>query len=147
MLHRYLLESPDNPFVRPVDAHHDISFACMAYLRTSLNLIDPHLPEEQRIINVGRGFHALQFYAHEHWVTHLLTYMNLSGGFKRGASQPLMEQLTSLCEVHKQMEAQLSRTPTARELHAAGDAEQGLHYLSNAEAREIVQATLGLGSC
>jgi hypothetical protein len=116
----------------------------MAYLRTSLDLIDPYLPEEQRMIKVGRGFHALQLYAHEYWITHLLTYMNLSSGFERGVSQPLMEQLTSLCEVHKQMEARLSRTPTARELHAVGDAEQDLRYLSNVETREIVQAILGL---
>ena len=145
MLHRYLLEASDNPFVRPVDAHHDISFACTVYLRTSFELIDPYLPEGQRMIKVGKGFHALQLYAHEHWVSHLLMYVNLNGGFEGGASQPLIEQLISLCEAHKQMGAQLSRAPNARiELHAAGDAEQDLHYLSNAEAREMVQATLRL---
>jgi hypothetical protein len=144
MLQRYLLEALENTFIQLVDAHHDISFACIAYLRTSLCLIDPHLPEEQRTVRVRRGFHALQLYAHEHWATHLLAYLNLSSGFEREASQPLMEQLTNLCKVHKQMEAQLSRSHTARELHTRGDNKQGLHYLSNAEERELVQATLGL---
>jgi hypothetical protein len=55
-----------------------------------------------------------------------------------------MEQLVSLCEVHERMKAQLSRTLNARiEFRASGD-EQGLQYLSNAEGREMVQATLGL---
>ena len=143
MIERYLLEASDNPFVRPLDAHHDISFACIAYLCTSLELIDPYLPEEQKMAKVGKGFHALQLYAHEHWITHLLTYLNLNDS-EDGPSQPLMEQLINLCAIHKQMETRLSRTPNAGAgLHAA-DAGQDLHYVSNVEAREMVQATLRL---
>jgi hypothetical protein len=126
MTRRYFLKNLDNPFVRPVDAHHDISFACIAYLRTSFDLVDPYLTEEQRMARVGKGFHALQLYASEHWIAHLLTYANLNGGLEGGSSQLLTEQLTSLCEVHKHMKAQLSRTPNTIELHAADDAEQDL---------------------
>jgi hypothetical protein len=141
MLHRYLLEASDNPFVRPMDAHHDISFACMAYLRTSFDLIDPYVPEEQRMIRVGRGFHALHLYANEHWATHLLTYLNLNGG-SEGASQQLIEQLISLRETHKQMEARLSGSPNAKiELHATDDDAEQDHYV---EAIEMAQATLRL---
>jgi hypothetical protein len=146
MIHRYLVEASDNPFLLPVDAHHDISFACIVYLRMSLEIIDPCVPEERRMINIGKGSHALQLYAHEYWATHLLIYSKLNGGFEEGTSQPLMEQLLSLCEVHKQIKPQLTRVSKVRdELHAVGDAEHGLLcYLSNAGAREMVQATLRL---
>jgi hypothetical protein len=145
MTGRYLLEASDNPFIQPADAHHDISFACIAYLRTSFELIDPYPSEELRMIKVGKGFHALQLYAHEHWITHLLTYLKMNGGFERRPSQPLMEQLNSFCEAHKQTEGQLSKAPNARiELHRIGDAEQYLHYISNADARDMVQETLRL---
>ena len=144
-MHRYLLEASDDPFVRPVDAHHDISFACIAYLRSGFDILDPHVPEEERIARVGKGFHALQLYAYEHWVSHLLTYANLNGGLEGEDSQPLIEQLTNLYEVHEQMKAQLSRVPDKRvEPHMAGDATQGFHYLINVKAREMVQATLRL---
>ncbi|KAH0541368.1 hypothetical protein FGG08_004132 [Glutinoglossum americanum] len=141
----YLLKTPDNPFVRPVDAHHDMSFACLAYLRTSFELIDPYFPEEERVVKVGKGFHALQLYAYEYWVTHLLTYAYLNNGLQGEASQPLVEQLDSLCGVHERIKARLSRTPNTRiESQAAGVSVENVHYLGNLEVKEIVQATLEL---
>jgi hypothetical protein len=145
IIDRYLLQASENPFIQSADAHHDISFACIAYLRTSFELISPNLSEEQRVIKVGKGFHALQLYAYEHWVDHLLTYIKLNGGFEGSPSQPLMEQLISFGEVHKHMEGQLPRTPNMRrELPTAGDPQQDLYCITNAEARDIVQKTLRL---
>ncbi|KAH0560092.1 hypothetical protein GP486_003385 [Trichoglossum hirsutum] len=145
----YLLKlSPnisDDPIVKPVDAHHDISFACIAYLRTALDLIDPNIPEEQKMVQVAMGFHALQLYASEHWITHLLEYADFNGDLKDKASQPLMEQLASLYTVHEDMRVQLSRTPnTSAQSHAAGDVTKGLLYLSNIEAGNMVRQTVGL---
>ncbi|KAI9782387.1 MAG: hypothetical protein M1839_005260 [Geoglossum umbratile] len=149
MPYRYLLKSSSkvsyNPIVKPVDAHHDISFACIAYLRTALDLIDPNTPEEQKMVQVAMGFHALQLYASEHWVTHLLEYANFNGILEDEASQPLMEQLASLYTVHEDMKVQLSRTPnTGAQSHAADGVAEGLLYLSNIEPGKMVRQTVGL---
>ncbi|OCL02271.1 hypothetical protein AOQ84DRAFT_382837 [Glonium stellatum] len=79
----YLLRASKNALVEPIRAHHNISLACIAYLRTSFNFVDPQFPAEQKNTNVVKGFHGLHLYVNEYWLMRfILEFIQTTVGFR-----------------------------------------------------------------
>ncbi|KAK2802065.1 hypothetical protein FQN51_004975 [Onygenales sp. PD_10] len=96
----YLLTPSSGLAVNFADAHHDIAFACLAYLVSSFELIDSNVTEQQKAIRVGKSFHGLHLYANEYWFKHLLLYANTQGGLPEGFSQFLVDILVLLSKTN-----------------------------------------------
>jgi hypothetical protein len=144
---RYLLRAARNSLIKPINAHHNVSIACIAYLCTSFNFIDPQFSAEQNSINIVKGFHGLHLYANEYWLTHLITYANMRGNAEPLPVTPgsLVEQLLALCETHNCMEAKLSRDPRRKEGFLSEiDIGQALsNLIKSSPTLKLIQATVG----
>jgi hypothetical protein len=111
---RHLLNS-NAPFLDTATAHCHITFACVTYLANGFNLVDPQYSDEQRLIDVGKGWHGLHLYANESWAQHLLRYAAaLDGVEARSVSTSLLTQLTELCSVHSGLLSDEQRTAEAK---------------------------------
>lgn len=144
---RYLLRAARNSLIKPINAHHNISIACIAYLHTSFNFIDPQFSAEKNNINVVKGFHGLHLYANEYWLAHLITYANMHEITEQLPVTPgsLVEQLLALCETHSHLEAKLSRDPRLKEGFLSEiDIGQALPSLiKSSPVLKLIQATVG----
>ena len=147
MSRRYLLRAARNSLIKPINAHHNVSIACIAYLCTSFNFIDPQFSAEQNSINIVKGFHGLHLYANEYWLTHLITYANMRGNTEPLPVTPgsLVEQLLALCETHNRMEAKLSRDLRRKEGFLSEiDIGQALPSLiKSSPTLKLIRATVG----
>ena len=54
-----------------------MSLSCVLYLTSSLNLVDPHIADEEKRSQVALCLHELHLYANDHWVDHLRALVNL----------------------------------------------------------------------
>ena len=54
-----------------------MSLACVLYLISSFDLVDPRIPNEKTRSQVAQCFHDLQLYANDHWLDHLSVLANL----------------------------------------------------------------------
>lgn len=70
----YLLNH--QPLFSPETALFNVTFSCVAYLGSSVTLIDDDYDEQSRLIEVAKGFHGLCRYASKHWVEHLLAFLH-----------------------------------------------------------------------
>jgi hypothetical protein len=144
---RYLLQAAGNSLVKPINAHYNVSIACIAYLRTSFNFIDPQFSAEQNSINVVKGFHGLHLYANEYWLAHLIAYANMHEITEPLPVTPssLVEQLLALCETHNRTAAKLSRDPRQKEGFLSEiDIGQALPSLiKSSPTLKLIQATVG----
>lgn len=94
------------PFIDAVTPQFDITFACMSYLVSGLSLLDPDFPEEQRRVEVAKGFHWLQLYANDHWVDHLFEYIQaISRSGKVLIAEPLLTQIVLLQKAYEKLAA------------------------------------------
>lgn len=72
----YLLNH--QPLFSPEIALFNVTFSCVAYLGSSVTLIDDDYDQQSRLIEVAMGFHGLCRYASKHWVEHLLDYLHIT---------------------------------------------------------------------
>ena len=68
---RYLQTLYSSPALQYPPAQLTVSLACVLYLISSLDLVDPRLPHEAIRSKVVQSFHDLQPYANDHWLDHL----------------------------------------------------------------------------
>lgn len=114
---RYLLQS-NAPFLDAATAHCHITFACVTYLIDGFNLVDPKYSSEQRVTDVGKGWHGLHLYANENWAEHLLKYVDALEGLEgRNISMSLLAQLSRLCSVQSSLLKDAERRADARAGH------------------------------
>ncbi|KAI9791132.1 MAG: hypothetical protein M1816_004363 [Peltula sp. TS41687] len=144
-LARYILDALSGPFISGDRAHHDIAFACIAYLCSSFDLIDPRVPSGDLLIRVGEGFHGLHLYANAYWLDHLLSYVDMSKSLDTDASSPLVTQLLRLCETHQQLLDTVQNTSISRSLPlTAAQSDKRMGGLSGyPEIHAIAQQVLG----
>ncbi|KAK2755707.1 hypothetical protein FQN54_005857 [Arachnomyces sp. PD_36] len=96
----YLLSGSQDPFVDATDGHHDITFACLVYLKSSFELIDGDVTERQKAVKVAKSFHGLHLYANEYWLKHLFSYTEARNASSALLSEPLVDQLVNLAATH-----------------------------------------------
>lgn len=82
--------------MQEVDAHHNIAYACVAYLLTSHYIIGSQISEDEQVIRVAKGFHGLHPYAHEFWFKHVIRYADIQRDSKLDFPRQLAEQLHRL---------------------------------------------------
>lgn len=97
-----MLDTLSGPFIAEKRAHHDIAFACVAYLANSFELIDDQVSKGSLLIRVAGGFDGLQLYANAFWLDHVLAYVDISTTLDADASCPLVMQLLRLCNTYQQ---------------------------------------------
>ena len=87
--------------IREIDIRQDISFACVTTLISGLDLIDPRVSEEDRLLQVGSGIYGLIPYAIEYWITHLFLFASKGGPLEE--RHPLSLHLSSLLYKHNEL--------------------------------------------
>ena len=75
---RYLRRLYSSPILQCPSAHLTVSLACVLYLVSSLDLIDPQFSDDKTRSQVSHCFHDLQLYANDHWLDHLSALANSS---------------------------------------------------------------------
>jgi hypothetical protein len=99
---RYILHPNSGPFLCESDAHLTVSFACASYLSTSRCLIGNQYSEQEQVLRVAKGFHALHQYAHGYLIEHVLHYAELQQDYKSTFSAALVTQLEKLLLFRKE---------------------------------------------
>ena len=74
--HRYIRTFYSSPALQYQPAQLTVSLACVLYLISSLDLVDPRIPDEDTRSQVVQCFHDLQLYANDHWLDHLSALAN-----------------------------------------------------------------------
>jgi hypothetical protein len=105
--HRYLLTST---FVKRLYAERTVSIDCLAYLQFSTELFELPVAEDEGTIQVCKGFHALQSYAYEHWLEHLLDYVSLHKTQGSQDDEEFMKFVHELCATVWRYQEQLQES-------------------------------------
>ncbi|KAK1542602.1 NACHT domain-containing protein [Colletotrichum paranaense] len=131
---------PNGPFINKVDSCRDITTACIAQLTQSLALADETMERLQHLYCVAQGFYGLLPYAHEHWIEHLLEYLELSQGFCTPDSLRIQGQLMALARSWIGLVGE-----EATRISNAESLDPRLHWLESLpSARALVQGALAL---
>ncbi|UQC74164.1 NACHT domain-containing protein [Colletotrichum lupini] len=137
---KFLQAKFSGPFINKEDSCRDITSACIAQLTQSLTLADESLERLQHLDCVAQGFYGLLPYAHEHWIEHLLEYLELSQGFSTPDSSSIQGQLDDLSKSwFNLVEVEATRTSSAESF------DSRLHWLESLpSARALVQEAFEL---
>ncbi len=97
--HRYLWTFYSSPVLQYPPAQLTVSLACVLYMISSLDLVDPKVPEDETRSQVVQCFHDLQLYANDHWLDHLTALADLPtdsipSGFSMLSLSQGLERLT-----------------------------------------------------
>ena len=93
---RYMLDGLSGPFIYKNQAVTYLASACVSYVMTALDLIDPQIQEAHRYRSVASGMHDLHRYALANWIPHLeqlALEREDSGGLPDPQLLPLLNQL------------------------------------------------------
>jgi hypothetical protein len=115
-----VLEKESGPFVEEYFALEETAVACTAYLRSSLDFIDPIIPHARRVQRVAQGLHGLHPYATVNWLTHIQRLIDNREHGEGQIPDALVNAFKELAARHTEL---LSLTPSA-ELHRAGGKEE-----------------------
>ena len=102
---RYLRTLYSSSALQYSAAQLTVSLACVLYLTSSFDLVDPRLPNEDTRSQVSQCFHDLQLYANDHWLDHLSALANLPiDSIPSGSSiLSLRQGLERLTERHNEL--------------------------------------------
>ena len=105
LVHRYLRTIYSSPALQNPPAQLTVSLACVLYLISSFDLVDPHFPNEETRSQVVQCFHDLQLYANDHWLDHLSALADSStDSIPGGPSMLSLQQgLERLIERHNEV--------------------------------------------
>lgn len=99
---RYLRTPHSYSSLQYPPAQLTVSLACVLYLISSFDLVDPRIPNEETRSQVAQCFHDLQLYANDHWLDHLSALADLRVDSPPGGSSmlSLSQGLERLTERH-----------------------------------------------
>lgn len=100
ILRSFLAESSSGPRLCSSIGHEHITFACVAHLIQLLDFVQPEVEPEKKMVAVGLGCLGLQRYASQHWISHLLNYLNEVAVPELSSEVPLIRQLLQLTKTH-----------------------------------------------
>lgn len=103
-LPRYILQGEyrdTKAFIQIEQAYFNISFSCVSYLNTCLNLLPTISTDLERTTIIVEGIHHLQLYANQFWYRHLLAYAAVCARRRISFSADLLLQLSSLLRFSK----------------------------------------------
>lgn len=104
--HRYLRTLYSSPALQYPPAQLTVSLACVLYLISSFDLVDPRFSIEETQSQVVQCFHDLQLYANDHWLDHLSAIANSpTDSIPSGSSMLNLSQgLERLTQRHNELE-------------------------------------------
>ena len=103
--HRFLRTFHSYPALQYPSAQLTVSLACVLYLVSSFDLVDPRFPNEETRLQVVQCSHDLQLYANDHWLDHLSSLANIPTDSLPGGSSmlSLSQGLERLTERHDEL--------------------------------------------
>lgn len=112
IVHRYIRTLYSSSVLQYQPAQLTVSLACILYLISSFDLVDPRIPNEDTRLQVLQCFHDLQLYANDHWLDHLSALANLlTDSIPSGSPMPSLKQgLERLTSRHNELVK--SKTPS-----------------------------------
>ncbi|KAI1496314.1 hypothetical protein F5X99DRAFT_75957 [Biscogniauxia marginata] len=108
-------------------SQESIAFACVSIIKDSLVLLEPGISQDDRLIRVVSGSHALLPYALDFWLEHLLELGQETNVFQ---GSPLGAALSSLESCHCDLEFKLARDPAWRTVFLSEAIDNRLSLLS-----------------
>ncbi|GIJ89554.1 DNA-directed RNA polymerase II subunit RPB1 [Aspergillus pseudoviridinutans] len=123
----YFVHGGGARFLRPIQAHFNISFACLAYLTKGMDLLDPDIDSEQNVSEVARGFHGLCWYAHEHWLYHLLACLDEPESITADESALILRQADEFYRKDSRLQTRHSQVQLAEPSHIPKISLDGFH--------------------
>ena len=104
---RYLRTVYYSPPLQYSSAQLAVSLACVLYLVSSLDLVDPRFSGEEKRSKVGQCLHDLQFYANDYWLDHLSAIANSPTDFApdEPSMRCLSQGLEHLTQRHNELVA------------------------------------------
>ena len=117
--------------MQEVDAHHNMAYACIAYLLTSYDIIGSQISADEQVIRVAKGFHGLHPYAHEFWFKHVIRYADIQRDSKLDFPRHFAEQLHRL-EVFRKGSFSMAFQTTLRDQKLVLEIENHLLPLNQA---------------
>ncbi|KAK5121671.1 hypothetical protein LTR85_004843 [Meristemomyces frigidus] len=85
----YLKDLSSGPLLALEPALYQTALGCMAYMRSSLALVDTSIPEHELVLSIAKGQHGLHDYAQATWLDHMLGLANSRGGLSNNQEDPL----------------------------------------------------------
>ena len=91
--YRYIRTLYSSSALQYQPAQLTVSLACVLYLISSFDLVDPRIPNDDTRSQVFQCFHDLQLYANDHWLDHLSELANsLTDSIPSGSSMVSLRQ-------------------------------------------------------
>ena len=91
--HRYIQTLYSSSALQYQPAQLTVSLACVLYLISSFDLVDPRIPNGDTRSQVVQCFHDLQLYANDYWLDHLSALANSrTEPIPSGSSMPSLKQ-------------------------------------------------------
>lgn len=139
VLLRYIRNLVDPELLQQPNAHTVVSLACILYLKSSLDLVDPRIASHAIRSKVLQRSHELHLYANDHWLDHLLALADLSGDsyLARSGMSHLRQSLETFTDRHNEL-ASLNSHDTQDESMLAN-----AHLQDSAELQDFLD-TLGV---
>ena len=102
---RYINDFPPVTTLQRQNAELAVSVSCVLYLISSLDLIDPKIPDDEKRSTVLLCFHDLNLYAIDHWLDHLLALLEHSSSDSSGEMDLsfLAKIIENLTEKHNEL--------------------------------------------
>lgn len=95
---RFFTQPGSGPVLQPARGHRDLALSCiMYYLHFGLPLLDSGVSTEEQVIEVVKGYHGLQPYAHEYLIEHLSMVGRYRDALSPSDLQKLMISFDQLC--------------------------------------------------
>ena len=134
-----MLHTISGPFITALNAEKNISLALVTYLCSSFALIDSQVRNEEKIVDVAKGFHGLHLYANEFWVAHFLEYIEVNAELDQHMLDSVLGRVLALCDAHDSIALPTDDTEEGGELVS----REGHPALQKLEAHPDIQDFLG----
>ncbi|KAF2493309.1 hypothetical protein BU16DRAFT_563472 [Lophium mytilinum] len=118
-VHEYFLHESSGPFLHTERAEYNLTLSCVTYMLQGINLINGRISEDERTVNVGKGFNGLHLYAVEYWLEHLLCYTQARQVSRQSNPVILDKKVSVLVALHKRYQSRVLGTQSYSHDHEA----------------------------
>jgi hypothetical protein len=97
------MHAASGPFLTQRNALYNVTLACATYAEFSMDLVEDHVSESERVRSVIKGFHCLHTFAYSHWLDYMVRLIEDEGEFDVSRSRPLESITRKLCERYSRL--------------------------------------------
>ena len=146
--HRYLRTIYSSPVLQYPPAQLTVSLACVQYLTSSLDLVDPQIPSEETRSQVLQCFHDLQLYANDNWLDHLSALANTpTHSIRESSMLSLRHGLERLTKRHNELATIISSSAQDDDTSVSSAIKEGWPSLGfSTSTQSLLNRVLGYKS-